>query len=595
MSSSICKAASEIVIRGQSASPGIAFGTVVRPEDARLQFNFSHIAADEVPAELKRLYKGLAKARRQLNILKERMAKELGQEHAYILDAQILMLQDSSLFESVERIISEKLVNAEWAIKLAIEPFLAAYASISDGYLRERGSDIEDVANRLMRVIAGKRRSRSALKSNSILVSDDLPPSIFAELKLSQLAGIATSSGGWASHTSIIARGLRIPCVVGLGSITELCSGQSAIIDGSEGLIVVNPTEATIDHFRELSQQRKRSFHALLAQSKYPAITADGKEIKLRANIELPSEVSSVTRFGAQGIGLFRSEYLYLNMLPQARSEEGQYEIYSRLVDVCGKQPVTIRTFDLGPVAFDAEPEPNPALGLRGIRLLLRYKDLLNTQLRAILRVSSKGNIRVLLPMVSQVDEVLTVRKTISELSAKLQASGTDCSKHIPLGIMVEVPATVIILDRLLPYVDFVNIGTNDLVQYLLAVDRDNQSVSSLYLPLHLSVLRAIKHIVDTVRSANKAVEVCGEMACSPVGSAALLAVGVETLSVTPSAIPVLKDAIRHLHLAKLKELLDEIKNIDDPLQAERCFVTALQSHSPGFLDAFKLVEPQRR
>lgn len=591
MSSNVREATSEIEIKGQPASPGIGIGTIVRFDESRQQIAFSHIEPSRVKFELRRLRRGLGIARKQLSLLKEKMGSELGQEHAYILDAQILMLQDRALFESIERTISERLVNAEWAIKLAIEPFLAAYASISDGYLRQRGSDIEDVANRLINAITGGRKAQKALKANSILVNTDFPPSIFGELQLSHLAGIGTSAGGWASHTAIIARGLRIPCVVGLNSLTELHSGQSAVVDGTEGLIIINPMETTLNYYRGLSVRRKRSFNALVVQSKYPAITADGQEIRLRANVELLSEADSINRFGAQGIGLFRSEYLYSNMLPHARSEDGQVEIYTKLADTAGEYGVAIRTFDLSidRTLSEAEPEQNPALGLRGIRLALRQKELFTTQIRAILRASVKKNIRIILPMVTQVSEIFAARRIIASVAEQLKAEALQYDSNIPLGVMVEVPATAVVLDQILPFVDFVNLGTNDLIQYLLAVDRNNQHVSGLYLPLHPAVLRALRHIVEVARAGGKPLEVCGEMASSPVYCAVLLGLGVNSLSVTPSTIPVLKDAVRHLNLNLVRELLDKVKQMNDATEIENYLSSELKTRAKGFFETFKI------
>lgn len=591
MSSSVREATSEIEIKGQSASPGIAIGTIVRFDESRQQVVFSHIAPDRVRLELRRLRRGLGIARKQLSLLKEKMGNELGQEHAYILDAQILMLQDRSLFESIERTISERLVNAEWAIELAIEPFLAAYASISDGYLRQRGSDIEDVASRLTSAITGGRKSQKSLKANSILVSTDLPPSVFGELQLAHLAGIGTCTGGWASHTAIIARGLRIPCVVGLNSVTEFHSGQPAIVDGTEGLIIINPIESTLNYYKGLSVRRKRSFNALVVQSKHPAITADGQEIRLRANVELLSEADSINRFGAQGIGLFRSEYLYSNMLPQARSEEGQVEIYTKLADAAGEHGVAIRTFDLNldKVSPEAEPEQNPVLGLRGIRLALKQRELFTTQIRAILRASVRKNLRVILPMVTQVGEVFAARRILTTVAEQLKAQHIPYDPDIPLGVMVEVPATAVVLDQILPFVDFVNLGTNDLIQYLLAVDRNNQHVSNLYLPLHPAVLRALRHIVEAARVGHKPLEVCGEMASNPVYCAVLLGLGINSLSVTPSTIPVLKDAVRHLDLNLVRGLLERVKQMNDATEIENYLTSELKTHARGFFETFKI------
>jgi phosphotransferase system enzyme I (PtsI) len=549
MSSSVREVVPEVEIRGLGISPGIAIGTTLRIDERGRKARMLHIDSAHVQKELRRLRRGINVARKQLNELKARMEREMGREHAYILDAHILMLQDKALLKNIETTIAEQLVNAEWAIKIELERFLAAYASISDGYLRQRGSDIEDVAHRLIDALSGKRdTSAHNLRSGSIIVAEEIPPSILAELDMEHVLGIATYAGGWASHTAIIARSLRIPAVVGVDRLGEhLLSGRQAILDGTDGRIILDPSEETLSHYRALHERRRRNFYALIEQSRGPAVTANGQEITLRANVELLSELQAVQRFGAHGIGLFRSEFIFTNMLPQARTEQGQFEIYSQLAEASGKPGVSVRTFDLNEekLTLRGEAEANPALGLRGVRLAFKVEEMFRTQIRAILRASRQRNIRITLPLISCLSELRQARKIIDEIAAELLATGADIDPKIPVGVMIEVPAAVLTIDQIVNEVDYLSLGTNDLVQYLLAVDRSNKQVGYLYQPLHPAVLRALAHVAEVATSADRTLEVCGEMAANPVYAAALLGLGITRLSMTPAAVPLIKDAIK--------------------------------------------------
>ncbi|MBL8149692.1 MAG: phosphoenolpyruvate--protein phosphotransferase [Blastocatellia bacterium] len=579
---------SEIQMRGMGISPGIAIGTTVRIDDRGHKAELIHIKESQIEREVRRLKRSVAVARRQLKLLKERMERELGKDHAYILDAHILMLQDQALFKSVEQTISQQLVNAEWAIKLELDRFLAAYASISDGYLRQRGSDIEDVAHRLIDALSGRRKAdRSKLRAHSIVVADELPPSVLAELDIEHLIGLATHAGGWASHTAIIAKSLRIPAVIGLEHRPEqLSTGCQAIIDGTEGLIILNPSEPTLQHYKSLCEHRRKSFSSLIEQSHIPAKTSDGEEIKLRANIELLSELDAVQRFGAQGIGLFRSEYIFTNMLPQACSEEGQTELYTRLSEVAEDYGVAIRTFDLSqdrlPLTRKAVEE-NPAMGLRGIRLALKAEDMFRTQIRAILKASKRRNIRITLPLISCLSELRQARRLINDTIKELLDEGLDIDSKISVGIMIEVPSAVIMIDHLIKEVDFISIGTNDLVQYLMAADRTNKDISYLYQPLHPAVLRSLARIAETAISIGKPVEVCGEMAANPIYAAVLIGLGFTRLSMTPAAIPIIKDAVRSIEISAVKEIVKKAKDFYTIREIEEFLVEELGSRFSSF------------
>jgi phosphoenolpyruvate-protein phosphotransferase len=590
----------ETLLHGLAISPGIAIGTILRIDSQGHQALLQHIESTQVSREIRRLNRAVTLARYQLNELKARMERELGHQHAYILEAHILMLDDKELFKNIKKTISEQLVNSEWAIKIEIERFLNAYAAISDRYLRQRGSDIEDVARRLTDALSGRQGTIHKIPLNSIILAEELPATVLAELDMTNVIAIVTQAGSWASHTAVIARGLRIPAIVGLDLIQPIVSGQSAIIDGSEGLFIVNPNETTIRRYRSFQEQKRRTFRSLLAQSRGPARTADGEEITVCANVELLSELDSVKRFGAQGIGLFRSEFIFTNMLPQAGSEEGQYQIYQRLSEATGEQGVTIRTFDLSedkvPMALTgAELEVNPALGLRGIRLALKNEPMFRTQIRAIVRASRLKNVRILLPLVTSLNEVTHARSIVNETIKEFTQAGLEVDQNIKVGVMVEVPSAVMITDQLARGSDFLSLGTNDLIQYLLAVDRNNKQVAYLYQPLHPAVLQSLMWVAKTAQANKTFLDVCGEMAANPIYVVVLLGLGIKHLSLTPPAIPLIKDAIRAIKLSEAQEIVENALQMVSAQEIEEYLCEELAGRFPSFYANLKWHNPMER
>lgn len=599
MFSSAKESVLETSLHGLAISPGIAIGTVLYVDAHGQQALLQHIEPSQVSREIRRLNRAVILARYQLNELKARMETELGPQHAYILDAHILMLEDKELFKNIKKTITEQLVNAEWAIKIELEKFLTAYTAISDRYLRQRGSDIEDVARRLTNALSGKKQTQThRLPANTIIVGEDLPASVLAELDMNHVIAIATQAGGWASHTAIIARSLRIPAIVGVDLKGHtLATGNTAIIDGAEGLIIVNPTDITVRRYRDLQEQRRRNFRDLLAQAKGPAVTSDGQEIIIRANVELVSELDAVKRFGAQGIGLFRSEFIFTNMLPQAGSEDGQYQIYQRLAESVGQAGVTIRTFDLSedkvPLAITGgEAEVNPALGLRGIRLALRNEPMFRTQIRAIVRASQRKNVRIILPMVTSTSEVRHARSIVNETIKEFIAKGLDIDENIKVGVMVEVPSAVMILDQLTREADFLSLGTNDLIQYILAVDRNNKQVSYLYQPLHPAVLQSLVWVARVAQANKATLDVCGEMAANPIYVVVLLGLGIKQLSMTPAAIPLIKDAIRAISLSEAHKMVENALQMSSAQEIEDYICEELATKFPSFYANLKWRSP---
>jgi phosphotransferase system enzyme I (PtsI) len=577
----------DLAIAGVGVSAGAAVGRVLRLDlrdiAAGLPADFE---TDAVSLEVERLHAAVAEARSQVLELKDRVASELGRGHAYFFEAHLLMLDDRELLDDVARIIRTRRIKAEWAVKAVLDRMLVVYTQVKDDYLRERGSDIEDVARRLIRVLSGGQgTSLAALQHDVVIVANTLPPSTVAELDLSHVLGFATGDGGFTSHTAIIARSLSIPAVVGLSDVAmRISSGDTIVVDGSEGRVILHPTKQTI---RQYLRRYYESRHVEPAEEPpTEAITRDGHRCVLRANIELPSELDAVARFGAKGIGLYRSEFLYLNKSPELPSEDEQAAHFEQLASAAGDHGATIRSFDLGgdklsPGGFD--DERNPALGLRALRLALGSKPIFRTHLRAILRASAKGRLRIVLPLVSRISDIRAVRELLDECKRELEAEGKTFNPTIQLGAMIEVPSAVIIADHLARECDFFSVGTNDLIQYLLAVDRSNRHVAHIYEPLHPSVLRCLKRIVDVASQEGIPAIVCGEMASDPVHVAVLVALGFDRFSMTPSQIPLITKVICALDRKEALALGDELLELHMTAEIEARLARELPERFPGF------------
>ncbi|RMG45125.1 MAG: phosphoenolpyruvate--protein phosphotransferase [Acidobacteria bacterium] len=560
-------------LRGLGVSPGIGIGTIVHLSSRGPHVFRMRIAPHQVEEELRRLAMAFDKARQQLAQMKAKLEQALGRDHAYILDAHLLMLEDQQLIEDITSIIRTQQVNAEWAIKVVMDRILAIYADVKDDYLRERGSDIEDVAHRLITTLQGDHRHRWLLPE-TILATEQMLPSMMIELDPDAVVGLVARTGGWTSHAAIIARGLGIPAVVGIeGLHEEMAAGMLAIVDGHAGELILNPTEDLIAQYRERQAESERLWCAVRDRVRLPTVTRDGTPITLRANIELPSEVDAIEQYGAQGVGLFRTQYLFLSSHTMPPSEHVQFATYRRLAEACGQDGVTIRTLDWAEsesAADDAEPETNPALGLRAIRYSLQAPELFRIQLRAILRAAFYGRIRVVLPLVSSVTEIRRARELLQAVARELDEEDLPHQADIPVGVMIEVPAAVFIADALAAEADFFSLGTNDLIQYLLAVDRDDSRVAHLYRPLHPAVLCAVKKTVEAAAAAHIPVEVCGEMAAEPLHALALIGLGVRRLSMAPKAIPLMKDVIRSVDLALLEDAVERALKLVTAEDVER-------------------------
>ena len=545
-------------IRGIPASPGIVVGHVhlLRWEvpDVRQRI----IADEAVPAEIARLHDAIARAKERLRHLRERVESTAGPEEAAIFDVQMSILDDRDLMRGVEDFIRQNL-GAEKAFDLVMLEWRTRFARHAVPMLRERVSDLTDVHIRVLSLLMGLPDHDPVdlpAGTNAILVTHDLTPSLTVQLDRSSIAAIATDAGTRTSHVAILARSLGLPAVVGLRTATtQLKGGERVVLDGGTGMLAINPTDAEIDAYRERQRDEAVAEAALTELAALEAITLDGVRVILRANVDIPEEAEAAARSGAEGVGLMRTEFLVVGRAAMPDEEE-QYRAYKRVLEAFTGKPVVIRTFDIGgdklPVG-GFPSEPNPFLGWRAIRMCLDQPDMFRVQLRALLRAAVHGDLRIMLPLIITLDEVLAARRLLDEAAAELRARGADFRIDVPLGVMIETPAAAVAGDTLTRDVDFFSIGTNDLVQYTLAVDRGNANLAERFTPLHPAVLRLIKRTVEVAELGDIEVSVCGEMASQPLMAFALLGLGVRQLSVAPRSVPLVKRIVRSVTEAHAK------------------------------------------
>jgi phosphotransferase system enzyme I (PtsI) len=521
------------------------------------------ITPEEVPFEIGRFEAAVQAAAARLKNIKQGIDDHhpLG-EHLYILDTHIMLLEDRMFFDGTKKWISTELVNAEWALSEIIRKITAAFDTIEDEYLRERARDIHFVGERVLRILMGIHHDSRIhqLPPNSVIVAHDLSPADTVQLDRGSVIAFAIDMGGKTSHTAIMARSLKLPAVTGLDRISRVVqSGDTIIADGSTGVVIINPDPETIFRYRERHEIYRKYHQSLLAYGHLPAVTNDGRySVMITANIELLDEAEIALEHGSEGVGLFRTEYLFLGRT-EPPGEQEQYETYRTVLMRYNPHPVTIRTLDVGGDKIqyhrDASHEANPALGLRAIRLCLTRKDLFKTQLRAVLRASVHGNCRLLLPMISCISELRSVKEILEEVKTELAAEGQQFDPCMKLGVLVEVPSAVAIADMLAKEVDFFSIGTNDLIQYALAIDRLNEHVNYLYDTLHPAVLRLIREVKNAGEAGGIEVAMCGEMAGDPANVPILVGLGMDELSMNALSIPMVKKLIRSVSYEECLEL----------------------------------------
>ena len=556
------------VLSGVGVTPGIAIGKAYHVDRGKIPVaDYSLPSPAEVEKEIQRFQAAVERAEADLGKIKAKIAGEFS-EHAYILDTHLLILRDRVLFDETVRLIREHQVNAEWALKQALEQAQRLFSKIDDEYIRSRISDVDYVATRVLRNLTGKTpESIAAIKERVIIVAEDLSPADTIQLQIEMTLAFVTNMGGKTSHTAIIARSLDIPAVVGLERVTEeVRSGDLLVVDGMAGKVIVDPDDELLNYYYE-RQYRLETYRKEVARcAKLPAETEDGYHVRVEANIELLEEVVAVLDNGAEGIGLYRTEYLYLNR-EAPPDEETLYWTYREVAEIVYPETVTIRTLDLGPDKFSFHRqrtrESNPALGLRAIRLCLREEELFRTQLRAILRASgAMRNVRIMFPMISGVSELRAARKMLDEVREALVRQGITVDDEVKIGIMIEIPSAVTIADQLAREVDFFSVGTNDLVQYALAIDRVNEHVAHLYEPLHPAILRMIKQVVEAGHRAGIPTSLCGEMAGEALYIPILLGLELDSLSMNPLSIPRVKKIIRSASLEECKIYLREVLDL---------------------------------
>ncbi len=564
----------EIILRGIGGSPGICIGKayLVDKEGVDVVPKYS-VSGKQLEAEKKRFKAAVKKAVDELHHIINETPEEL-RENAKILETHAVLLKDKMLYGRTIETIEQEQINAEWALRKVVMSIKPLFEGMGDAYLRDRAEDVANVSDRIFKHLTGAGCvDIGSINKRVILVARDLSPAETSQIQLERVMGFVTDSGGRASHTSIIARSLEIPAVLGLDRATNIIQNDDIIVvDGTSGTVVVNPSEETLAE----AETRKSQFEArraLYARSGHlPAKTKDGLEMAVMGNIELPEEVVAVRDRGGDGIGLYRTEFQYL-----ARSsfptEDELFENYKDVVEVIPDKPVTIRTLDINgdkAVAYTAEQEENPVLGLRAIRYCLKKPNVFITQLRAILRAAHYGQVRILLPLISQVEEIIETKKLLAQAARSLKNDGLPHQDRIPVGVMIEVPSAAIMADAIAKEVDFFSIGTNDLIQYTMAIDRGNRNVAYLYNPITPAVLRLIKHITEAAQHNHIPVFMCGEMAGESIYAPILVGMGVNELSTNPQAIPVVKNAIRMLNVEQAKKFVDELLKLTTTDQIER-------------------------
>jgi len=552
------------ILQGIAVSPGIIIGKARFVDRSRQKIIYQYLIDEkQVNREVERFKDALETTKEQIISLKSKMNDQV-KEHAFILDTHLMIVDDSMVSDSTVSTILEEKINAEWALRKSVQKIRKVFEEIDYEYIRDRINDVENVAERILRNLAGKEQdSLSEINERVIVVAHDLSPADTSELNTAMVMGFITDVGGRTSHTAIMAQALKIPAVVGLESVTHQVEDDFLlIVDGYKGEVIIGPDKNTIATYEGKRIRHERYKSNILRLSHLPAETVDGHRIAIRANIEFSEEVVAAKDHGAEGIGLYRTEFLYLRS-KGVPDEDDLFEDYRGMAEEISPDPVTIRTLDLGGDKFPSDmkltKEMNPALGLRAIRFCLKERDIFKSQLRAILRASKYGQIRIMFPMISGLQELLESKKILREIMDDLDRERVEYDRDMKVGIMIEVPSAVVVADILARHVDFFSIGTNDLIQYALAIDRVNEHVAFMYEPYHPAVIRMIQRSVKAARNAGIGISLCGEMAGDPFCASILLGIGIDELSMNTGGIPIMKEIIRSTSMAEAEEDLKSI------------------------------------
>ena len=554
-------------IQGISGSRGVAVGNVYRYIQEEIVIPDYTVAEDIVEEEIGKFAAAMAATLKQLDTIRQKALDEMGPEEAAIFEAHIQIAQDPSLSDGIKSLVESSHTNVVAATAQTIETFANIFLGMEDPYMRERGADIKDIGDRLMRNMLGMNpRGLSHISGEVILVAQDLAPSDTASLDKNVVKGIVTAAGGPTSHAAIMARTLEIPAVMGVGDIESFVDGDKAVVLGTDGIVEINPSDADWDEYTNQAAAFQEELKRLRESANLEATTTDGHHVELFGNIGKAKDAKNALTMGAQGIGLYRTEFLYMEN-DELPAEDVQFEEYKKVAQDMKGKPVIIRTMDIGGdkelKCLDLPSEMNPFLGYRAIRISLNRPDIFKVQLRALLRASAFGDIHIMYPMIASVEEVKQANAMLDECKEELTAEGKEFNKDIKVGIMIEVPAAAVISPILAKYVDFFSIGTNDLCQYTLAVDRMNEAIGSLYQPLHPGVLRLIKHVIDASHEQGKFTGMCGELASDPVATMILLGLGLDEFSMTASSIPLIKNILRSVSKAECEEVVNKALTMD--------------------------------
>ncbi|MCX7995227.1 MAG: phosphoenolpyruvate--protein phosphotransferase [candidate division WOR-3 bacterium] len=580
----------ERILHGIPASKGVGIGKAFIYEIKKTEVFQTPILSVYLKDEVVRFENAILKTKEELQRIKDQINREIGEDFGQFLDAQIMMLEDETILDAVKKRIFDEKKNAEYIYHEVISEYARKLSESKNAYFKERVIDIYDVAERVIKNLLGLSHT-SVLEAppGSVIIAHDIPPSEATLINRKNVVGIAMELGGRTSHTAITARALEIPAILGIGEfVSKVQNGDDVIVDGERGIVIIHPGSSRVNFYEEQKKKTIQVTKALLPVCELPPETRDGKHIDISANIEFFAEAEQAIRYGAIGIGLFRTEFLYLARRGSP-SEEEQFRVYNALARKIKPHPVIIRTFDLGgDKIFSDYHEANPFLGWRAIRVCLQEPEFFKTQMRAILRASVNKNIRIMFPMIATYEEIRRVKLIFNEVKQELKSKKIEFDDSIQLGIMVETPSAALMSSSLAQEVDFFSIGSNDLTQYTLAVDRGNEKISQLFDHFHPAVLRLIKETIDSGHKGNIWVGICGELASDPIAIPLLVGLGIDELSMSPSSIPRAKLILRTLTIPQCKEIAEEALRLRTALEVRRFLNRVLRKQFPGIEDAIK-------